>query len=100
MNFYIVFQYGLVLLFTAAFLLKLNVLNDTQRYLGALIILVSVMIIGVLLEGKRWGKFAEFTRLLILPILLFVFTSIGVNLILLSILILITLVSLLWLRTS
>lgn len=69
-NWYVLIQYGLVLVLTAWFLFQFDTLLLWQQVAFAIAITYSVMSIGILLDGKPVGFGLEYARLLVLPVLL------------------------------
>ncbi|MBX2843276.1 MAG: sterol desaturase family protein [Flammeovirgaceae bacterium] len=64
LNFYIFVQYAIAIGATAFFLFQQANFNNEQRILGASLIFLSIMNLGMMLERKRWSFILEFFRII------------------------------------
>ncbi len=66
LNFYVIFQYVVLLVGTALFLFNMAFFDDhmIEKLLIASIIIYSTVCFGALFEQKSWSKFGEIARLL------------------------------------
>lgn len=64
LNYYILVQYGILLAIVSFFLFNLNNFDSTGKALITGFIILSSVVFGGLMEGKRWAKPSEAFRLL------------------------------------
>lgn len=64
LNYYVFFQFVLILGFTSYFLFSFDTLGNTERLLFMVYVLISITAIGLILEGNRWATLAEALRLI------------------------------------
>lgn len=69
-NYYVIINYVVILLFGSLFLFNANDLSLLHRIIGISIIVCSVTIIGGILESKIWAKWAEILRLILFVLLI------------------------------
>lgn len=70
LNGYVLFQYVTLLAGTTIFLLQSENLEWLPKIGAGVLVFVSILTLGVLLEWKKWAVFLELGRLLILPVFL------------------------------
>jgi alkylglycerol monooxygenase len=74
LNWYVLFQYVLCLGGTSLFLFNAPKVNLPEKILIAVLISIVVVNCGVLFEQRPWVKWAEWTRIILYPVILSVFT--------------------------
>ena len=74
---YLLVQFGFLLAFTAYFLFTYAANAELQNGLQAAFILVSLLLIGGLLENRKWAIWAEIPRLCMYVVLLHPANSAG-----------------------
>jgi hypothetical protein len=70
LNLYVLFQYVLCLVATAMFLFNAGKFSLSGQAVVTALITFTVMNCGVLFEGRRWVKWAEWFRIVSYPVLL------------------------------
>jgi hypothetical protein len=60
---YLFLQFLILLSFTAFFLFTFASYDNGQKWIGSLVIVASLMILGGLFENRKWAKLLEFFRL-------------------------------------
>lgn len=71
LNYYILIQYGILLAFTSYFLFNLNKFDLTYQLLFAGFIIYSISVFGGLLELKKWARWNELIRLVLLVVIIY-----------------------------
>ena len=69
LNYYILFQYALILLGTTVFLLNEGTIGVALKTIGIVLIVIAILNLGGIFERKRWALPLEYLRLLALIIL-------------------------------
>jgi alkylglycerol monooxygenase len=72
LGYYVLFQYTVCLVATAAFLFQQGVFNMWEKAIATLLISITVVNCGVLFEQKRWVVIAEWIRIVSYPAALIV----------------------------
>jgi len=65
MNIYVLIQFAVLLVGLLAYLVHWNGMSDFYRVVFLGIIIITTMICGAIMEGKRWVLVAEYVRLLL-----------------------------------
>jgi hypothetical protein len=74
LNWYVLFQYVLCLAGTSMFLFNASKFSLPEKILITSLISIVVVNCGVLFEQRAWIKWAEWTRIILYPLLLSAFT--------------------------
>jgi len=80
LNCYILIQFAIIIGITSLILFKTSELSLLQLAIGVVWILTAISGFGALLENKRWGVGTENFRLMVIPLILFLFTDLPSNL--------------------
>ncbi|GIV35160.1 MAG: sterol desaturase [Chitinophagales bacterium] len=65
LNYYVLIQFMLIVAATSAFMYYFDTISWFYRVAFAVILVLSLMICGAIFENKRWVKYAEYLRLIV-----------------------------------